>query len=196
MTAPQKPTSDPRPSEQAKVSTETKQAAAQVPPTRATGPESATGAALAAAKHEIPSGDDRGSKTPVAGDPQPDQTREATGAQTTPARFTSNGQLPHNTVPSPTGSVPVGLVATSVEDAKDRVEATMREHDAAVAARKTNRRLDTATINRLTGAELRAIGEQRGYVMSAYAGTRTMRALFTAAQDKDPNIEKPSAPKA
>lgn len=162
---------------------------AAVPPTRSTGPESATGAALAAATHEIPKGDDRGSKVAIAGDPAPDETRKAQGAQLVPARFTSNGQLPHNTVASPSGSVPVGLVASSPEDAQKRVDEANKAHDDAVAARKKIRRLDPGTINRLTGAELRAIGEQRGYVMSAYAGTRTMRTLFTEAQNKDPNIE-------
>lgn len=172
-----------------KPSVETKQAAAAVPPTRATGPESATGAAIAAATHEIPKGDDRGSKVEIAGDIRPDSEREAQGAQTQAARFTSNGQLPHNMVASPSGSVPVGLVASSPEDAKKRVDEANKAHDDAVAARKKLKKLDAATINRLTGAELRAIGEQRGYVMSAYAGTRTMRTLFTEAQNKDPNIE-------
>jgi hypothetical protein len=163
----------------------------QVPPTRQTGPESATGAALAAADHEIPQGEDRGSTVPIEGDITPDsEGREAQGAQLEPARYTSNGQLPHNMVPSPSGTVPVGAVATSPEDAQKRVEDVLKAHDEYVAGRNTIKKLDTATIHRLTGAELRAIGEQRGYSMPNNVGTRAMRARFIEAQDKDENIGK------
>lgn len=165
-----------------------KDQAVQVPPTRATGPETATGAALAASSHETPKGSDRGSKVEIAGDPRPDSEREAHGAQLEPARFTSNGQLPHNTVPSPTGAVPVGAVASSVEDAQKRVEASNKAHDEFVARRKGGRKLDEATINRLTGAELRAIGEQRGYALGTNLGTRSARRAFIEAQTKDPNF--------
>lgn len=168
--------------------------ASQVPPTRSTGPESATGAALESATKEIPTGEDRGSTTPIVGDIRPDSEREAQGAQTEPARFTSNGQLPHDMVPSPSGVVPVGAVATSQEDAKARVEAVHKAHDEFVQQRRArSRRLDEATVNRLTGAELRAIGEQRGYQIGNALGTRASRRAFLDAQDKDQNLDKPAS---
>lgn len=189
MTAPQAGKPD-----TSKPTTEAKVQAQAVPPTRATGPESATGAAIEAQTHEIPQGDDRGSKVEIVGDIKPDSAgREPQGAQAQPARFTSNGQLPHDFVPSPTGSVPVGAVATSPEDAKRRVQEAQKAHDEFVQRRtQLNKRLDSATINRLTGAELRAIGEQRGYSMPNNVGTRAMRVRFQAEQDKDSNISKPA----
>ena len=167
--------------------------AAKVPPTRSTGPESATGAALAAQAKEVPSGDERGSKVKTGeGDAQPDAKVQApVGAQAEPARFTSNGQVPHATVGSPTGSVPVSALASSPEDAEKRIDEQNEAHDDFVAKRlNRDRRLDPATLNRLSGAELRAIGAQRGYKLPDYSGSRTTRQAFIEAQDKDTNLPK------
>lgn len=164
---------------------------AQVPPTRATGPESATGAALE--DRPIPQGEDRGSKVePEGGWPKPDaEGPENVGAQTEPARFTSNGQIPHNTIPSPTGAVPVGATGLSAEDARARVEEANQAHDDYVAKRgQAAARLSNETISRLHVAELRAIALQRGYALDEFAGTRRARQQFRDAQDQDPVIQE------
>ena len=136
---------------------------------------------------EIPSGADRGSTVPIVGTPTPSSAPgKPHGAQAEPARFSSNGQIPHNTVPSPSGALPVGAVATSQEHADQLVAATNAAHDAFV--KKVDKRLDPATVNRLGHAELRAIGDQRGYKLSAYMGARAMRAAFLEAQSKDTNL--------
>lgn len=162
---------------------------AQVPPTLATGRETATGVALA--EHEIPEGEDRGSKIEIAGGaPKPDSERpKNSGAQTEPARFTSNGQIPHNNVGSPTGSVPVGALDLTVEEAEARVQATNDDHDAYVAQRGKRTKLAAETIHRLPAVEIRAIAEQRGYVLPEFAGTRATRTSFLKAQDEDTQIE-------
>jgi hypothetical protein len=163
-----------------------------VPPTRQMGPESATGAALRAEK-EIPSGADRGSQVEiVGGEPQPDAEgpQKPREGQAEPARFTSNGQLPHNMVPSPTGSVPVGAVATTVEDAEKRIEEAVKAHDDFLANKRTeqNKTISAATVNRLGRAELLAIGAQRGYNLPDVVGTRTTRATFLREQEKDKSL--------
>lgn len=168
---------------------------AQVPPTRATGLESATGTAIREnERDDIPQGEDRGSKIEIeGGEPEADalEGAEPRGAQAEPARFTSNGQIPHNTVPSPSGAVPVGAVATSVEDARARVEEAQRSHDEAYANRGgANQRISEATVGRLGRAELLAIAQTRGYEgMNDLAGTRRTRTDFLKAQDEDESIE-------
>lgn len=169
---------------------------AQVPPTRQTGAESATGVALAVEEHEIPQGADRGSKVEIAGgDPKPDvEGPENVGAQNEPARFTSNGQIPHNTVPSPTGAVPVGALGLSVEDSEARVEEANAAHDEFVASRGVRKRLAPETVRRLSAIDVQAIAEQRGYILPADGGARMTRDAFLKAQDEDEQIsdDKPA----
>lgn len=172
---------------------------ALVPPTRATGAESATGQALAD-KHEVPQGDDRGSKQePAGGQPASDwdiangKGDAVLGAQAQLARFTSNGQLPHNTVPTPSGAVPVGATALSQEDAEAAVRDVNDAHDAYVNRGTERRKLAKETVQRLSVQDLRAIAEQRGYDIPEYGGTRAMREAFIRAQDADKDIK--AAPK-
>ncbi len=160
--------------------------AASVPLTNATSTGSATGAQLAAASKQIPTGDDRGSKVPIKGDPKDSAPQ---GAQAEPARFGTNGSLPHRTVGSPSGPVPVGALKGSKESVEAAAEANLAAHDAFVAERNArDRRLTDAEINRVSAAELRAIGAQRGYKLSDYAGVRVVRTQFTDLQAKDGNL--------
>lgn len=165
---------------------------AQVPDTRATGLESATGRAIhEAERDDIPTGADRGSSTPVVGNIQADlDNPKPDGAQTEPARFTSNGQLPHNMIPTSSGPVPAGG-ARSTEDMAELIDAVNEEHDATYGTGRTgasNKRLSEATVGRLGRAELIAIGQTRGYTMDINAGTRKARNDFLKGQDEDKNL--------
>lgn len=171
---------------------------AQVPPTRQTGPESATGAAIADAegtRDDIPQGEDAGSKVPIAGDIRPDSEgpQEPQEGQAQPAQFTSNGQLPHRHVPTPSGAVPVGAVATSVEDADKRVDDVTKKHEERLARLNAPARtaLTDEQIAKTPSAELRAIGEARGYEISPDHGPRATRTAFAKAQSEDEDAEEP-----
>lgn len=159
-----------------------------VPVTRATSTATATGAALATADKEIPQGEDRGSKTPIKGDPKATKPQ---GAQAEPARFGTNGQVPHRTVATPSGPVPVGAVKAPKDKIEKLVDDQNAAHDAFVAERNSrDRRLTDGEISRASGAELRAIGSHRGYKLPDYAGTRVVRTAFKDAQDKDESLPK------
>lgn len=165
---------------------------AQVPETRATGLESATGRAIHEAERtDIPTGEDRGSTTPIVGKIQADlDSPKPDGAQTEPARFTTNGSLPHNMIPTPSGPMPAGG-ARSAEDMSELVDAVNDEHDATYGAGRTgtgNKKLSEATVGRLGRAELIAIGQTRGYPMDINSGTRKARNDFLKGQDDDKNI--------
>lgn len=164
----------------------------QVPPTRATGAESATGQALAAQNSDIPQGEDRGSKVEqVGGEAQADyiEGAEPQGAQAEPAKFTSNGQLEHGTTGSPSGPVPIATKAATQEEAEDLAEKQDEAHDLHVNRSVKDKKLDDRTVARLGRAELAAIGAKRGYDLPE-AGTRATRAAFASAQDKDKNLIK------
>lgn len=171
-------------------------AVAQVPPTRQDGPQSATGAAIRDAQGEIevPQGEDRGSKVPIVGDHKPDVEGAPApqGAQAEPARYTSNGQIPHDTVASPYGAVPVGALALTPEEAEKRVDAAHAAHDKFIAERSGQKRLSPETVHRLGRAELQAIAHRRGYDLNdpeGLMGTRRTRDAFLKAQDEDDEIE-------
>lgn len=163
-----------------------------VPPTRATGPETATGQQIkwAAGEVEVPKGDERGSQVDIeGGDPTPtleggDKPR---GLQAEDALFSSNGQVASDMEASPTGLQPIGANSASPEEAKKKIEQRRTEHEAYVNRTPKVERLDDATINRLGRAELAAIGKQRGYSIPD-AGTRATRAAFAAGQDSDSKL--------
>lgn len=160
--------------------------APQVPVTRATAKSSATGQAIASQHEEIPQGEDRGSKIPITGDPE---SKGNQGAQTEPARFGSNGQVPHRTIATPSGPVPAGAMKAPKDAIENRIDRQNAQHDKFVRLRNDrDRRLTEKEIAGASGAELRAIGQQRGYVLPDYAGTRVVRTAFQDAQDKDKNI--------
>ena len=164
----------------------------EVPPTLATGAETATGTAIAQGAKQIPKGAKRGSTVEiVGGEPQPDADgpQKPRGDQAEPARFTSNGQIPEGTVASTAGPIPVSVIARDQDHADELLDQKAEEHQAFLERRVSGKRLDEHTNSRLTGPELRAIGQQRGYDINDTAGTRATRAAFSAAQSKDKNLK-------
>lgn len=172
---------------------------ANVPPTRATGAESATGTAIAEARRDdIPQGEDRGSKVAIeGGEPQPDYLDDGTANKNPeePAVFSSNGQILPGTAPSPSGPVSVSATgANALGGAEAGVKApdspsiqAQKDFNAQRAAAQEESKadvLDEQTVSRLSKTDLRAIGHQRGYDMPDTGGTRTMRAAFLAGQKK------------
>lgn len=172
---------------------------ANVPPTRATGAESATGTAIAEARRDdVPQGEDRGSKVAIeGGEPQPDYLDDGTTNKNPeePAVFSSNGQILPGTAPSPSGPVSVSATgANALGGAEAGVKApdspsiqAQKDFNAQRAAAQEESKadvLDEQTISRLSKTDLRAIGHQRGYDMPDTGGTRTMRAAFLAGQSK------------
>lgn len=163
-----------------------------VPPTRATGAETATGTAIAAAEHDIPKGADRGSKVkPVGGEVKPDADgpQKPRGLQAEPAKFVSNGSLEPNTIASNSGPIPAVAVARDADHAAELVKQADESRTAALKGPRTEKKLSDATVQRLGSAELRAIAEKRGYQIGE-AGTRVTRAAFIEAQAKDKNLGK------
>jgi hypothetical protein len=163
-----------------------------VPPTRSTGPETATGQQIkwAAGEVEVPKGAERGSQVEIAGgDPKPtiEGGDEPRGLQAEDALFTSNGQVASDMEASPTGLQPIGANSATPEEAQKKIDQRKADHQAYIERSPKLERLDEPTIGRLGKTELRAIGLQRGYDMPE-TGTRAMRAGFIAAQDKDDRI--------
>jgi hypothetical protein len=169
---------------------------AGVPPTTQGAPISATGQAVAQAlgQEEVPKGKDRGAPPSQAQkDAQPDYFKGAKpkGMQAEQAIFASNGSLEPNMVASPSGLVPVSTVARDEDHAQEIMEDRREQHQKYVELRSSNRnkRLSEATVGRLGHAELRAIGEQRGYQLPL-GGNRTTRTAFLAAQAEDKVLGK------
>ena len=166
---------------------------AHVPPTRMGGVLSATGQAVSQALgHEhVPKGKDRGAQDSPKGI-QPDYLKGAKpqGLQKEAARFVSNGEVDLRLTPTAGGPQPQ-LAATHAEG-EDKIQERMEAHDTYVEARSVTRdkRLSEATINRLGGAELRAIAAQRGYTDFPDHGNRTIRGAFAKAQEQDKNLGK------
>lgn len=169
-----------------------KEGSRNVPPTRATGAESATGAQIAheTGQQSPPKGAEAGSQVEIeGGDPTPDLKGPQTprGLQAETAMFVSNGSISATDIPSPTGLQPVSNVATSVEHARELVKTKKDEHAAFVNRSVKAKRLDEDEVARMGRAELNAIGVQRGYDMPE-AGTRATRAAFLAGQDADKGL--------
>lgn len=169
-----------------------------VPPTRARGPETATGQQIAwkSGEQTIPKGDERGSQTEIeGGEPTPtieggDKPR---GLQAEEALFVSNGQIASDMTATPTGLQPIGGQSASPEEAREKIETRKQEHLAYVECTPKVEKLDEATVSRLGRAEVAAIGKQRGYKIPD-AGTRATRAAFLAEQGADTKLGGP-APK-
>jgi hypothetical protein len=171
---------------------------ANVPPTTQSGPLSATGQAVrqALGQEEVPKGKERGApQSQGQKDAKPDligKGGKPTGLQKEKAIFSSNGEIPSDMVASPSGLVPMHTAAGGDEDKMQQmVEDRRDEHERYVERRSVMRtkRLSNATIDRLGHAELRAIGEQRGYTLPV-AGARSTRAAFARAQEGDKELGK------
>ena len=139
-------------------------------------PNSAVGQAMKP-RTDIPTGDDRGSKTPIASTPPG------------PAHFTSNGSLPHGFVGSPSGPVPGSSVGLTAEQARTNTLEALRAH----AQRFVQVALTDGQLAAMSRAEIVAIATQRGYLMPQ-AGTRVTRTAFLEAQTKDPHFTPASKP--
>lgn len=160
------------------------------------GSASAQAARQEAGLEEIPQGEDRGSTLDAGqADVKPDSEgpQEPTGLQAEPAQFTNTGSVIANMVASPTGPVPVSLVAGSPEDAARILEERREQVEQEKEARNPDRRFSEDEVNMLDGGELRAIGARRGYDMPG-AGTRSARAAFLRQQAKDENLGDDEVP--
>lgn len=134
-------------------------------------------------KPEIPGG----SEIPIAGgEPQPDAAgpTEPQGAQAAPAILATNGTLPVNQVPSPSGLVPVSAV---VSDPVQGAKLVQESLDAAEKhlLRSGFEQLSRAKIESMNANDLRAVASDRGYDLGPHAGSRATRRRFILAQQKD-----------
>lgn len=164
---------------------------AQVPPTRATSPETATGNALAEDTRELPTGKDRGSTAPGAGEAT-ETGGKATGAQAEAAQFSTNGSLPNRRLPTPSGPVPASAIHKD-KDAADKAVEQHEEEVATAAAGNGGQKISEATVGRLGKQELRAIAVTRGYDIPMEAGTRGTRNAFLKAQAEDKSLKSSEA---
>lgn len=111
------------------------------------------------------------------------------GLQNEVAEFTSNGTVPSNTVPSPSGLVPVAALATSPAQAEQLMKDRQKELKASRRKPVMQRmQLTEAQVGSMGRAELNAVAHDRGYKFSNGMGTRSTRAAFLEAQAEDKYI--------
>lgn len=166
-----------------------------VPAQAPAGLESATGVALRqqAGEEEIPKGAARGAevdsetkklKPDAAGGNKP------TGLQKEPAHWVLNGSVDPRTVGSPSGPVAVAAVATSPEQADELIAA---RNESLAASRKkgafTYEEITEEQLTKMSAAEIRSIGSNRGYEVSDVAGRRVAMRQFLDAQNDDETLE-------
>lgn len=112
------------------------------------------------------------------------------GLQKEAAFFTASGSVEGNTIPSPTGLVPAGLIA----DDKLREQAIQQARAGAVDPHRghsTGRfRISEDAVHRMSPAALRAVAQDRGYD-GIEGGRRAVQAKFLAAQAKDDSLVDP-----
>lgn len=113
------------------------------------------------------------------------------GMQAEPAEFVSNGSIPPNHVASNSGLVPVSAIAATADEADALIETRNADRKAEHKARKSSRsKLDDSLIDKMSGAELRAVGHDRGYELSDTAGSRGTRAAFRRLQGEDKYLDE------
>lgn len=131
-----------------------------------------------------------GSDVEIAGgEPKADfaaaDAREPVGEQAESAVFGPQGALDTNLVATPTGLMPVSAL---VNDSK-KAEKLLEERKEAVKNEGRRSALDTPLsddeIERMTGPELRAVAQTRGYKDFPQNGSNAARQAFKAAQKKD-----------
>lgn len=157
------------------------------------GDATATGkiSAQADESERISSLDSRGATQPIAGgdsivaDGAGNDTQKPVGLQAEQAFVSRSGTVDPTFVASSSGPIPVGAVASSTEAAQKRLEEHHKSIEAAVQRQRGQYQpLTEQQINSMTGAELRAVGQDRGYDLTD-GGTRTTRRRFAQAQAKD-----------
>lgn len=135
-----------------------------------------------------------GSEIPIAGgdsiksDFAQHEVQEPTGAQAEPAIYTTNGTLPVNMVPSPSGLVPAGAVAGDPREALRRTQEALDAHADSVHRTGGYARLSRTQIETMGAGDLRSVASQRGYDLGEYAGSRATRRRFIAAQNDDDDL--------
>lgn len=111
-------------------------------------------------------------------------------AQSTPALFTTNGSLPFQHVASPSGPVPSGTIVDP-EARKRAVEMSQAAADPSKRRPRGHPFVDSGTLARMSRAEVRAVGSDRGYDIPERLGRRAMNERFLAQQAKDDYVQQP-----
>lgn len=109
------------------------------------------------------------------------------GLQKEPATMTPTGSIPGRTVASPSGPVPISVVAGSEEKANE----ILKQQDPAARPKIAGqyKRLTEEDVSKMSGGELRAVAHDRGYTLPE-GGNRTTRRRFLELQDKDESLKK------
>jgi hypothetical protein len=138
---------------------------------------------------EIPSGDDRGSTTPVAGEFEGDSYEGAApqGAQAEPAIITTNGTVPVNMIGTPSGPVPISAVEGDPAKGARLIQERL-DNDEKELLKTGYAKLSRAKVASMSSAELRAVASDRGYDVGQ-AGNRQTRIRFNRLQAEDKNFE-------
>lgn len=112
------------------------------------------------------------------------------GAQKEPAKFTVNGSVPEGMVASTSGYVPVSAVARTQDEADTKLEEQAQNlSDSFRSTTSSRQRISDEQIQKMSGAELRAVASDRGYDFSDAMGSRGTRAAFARAQEEDTSLE-------
>lgn len=139
------------------------------------------------ADDDIPQGEDRGSRVPIAGGdsirPDAEGPSEGAGGQIQPAIFSPNGTVPLGMVGSPSGPVPVGALGLDPHESNKRLREAVGA-SGRPAVHQGFERVPRATIENASAASLRSAAEDRGYDLGPEAGARVTRARFIDAQNK------------
>lgn len=129
-----------------------------------------------------------------ASDAKPDAVKAGAppvGLQATHAFFTAGGSIDSNSIPSPSGPVPAGLIADPNEREAAIAAARAGAVDPHQGGHKTGRyRISGAATARMSPAELRAVAGDRGYT-GIEGGRRAIQAKFLAAQKDDDSLVDP-----
>lgn len=118
------------------------------------------------------------------------EANEPVGLQAEEASFLPNGSVEHGMVASNSGFVPAASIAKDAEHFDKLVEkqkADLKEGLRSVRSGRTA--LTDEQIDKMSGAELRAVAHDRGYDISDTMGTRGSRAAFSKAQGDDDSLD-------
>ena len=111
------------------------------------------------------------------------------GLQAEEATFLPNGSAEHGMVASNSGYVPAASVARDVDHFDELVENQKNVLKEGLRSVRDGRKpLEDHHIDKMSGAELRAVAHDRGYDISDTMGTRGSRAAFAKAQKEDDSL--------
>lgn len=126
----------------------------------------------------------------IKGDYAPHTASKPTGAQAAKAAYTTTGTIPSGFGPSPSGPQPLAALAATPEEARKIAEDSYEAYEKQVVRADKPKEIDDLTLERMSGAELRAVAHDRGYDLGDVSGARSTRTRFRAAQEEDENLEK------